>query len=362
MILWLKQKIQKKIYRTITDRPISNPLIKKFDFINKSPTYFVKNFGNKNKDKIFYVIKLYETNKEGGGLFSMVLFVLNHLKIVEKNNYIPVVDFENFYNRYNEEKPVNKIKNSWLYYFEQLSKYRLSEVYNSKNVIMTHGYFSKDMALEFVVDKEFRRIFLKYIKIRKKYLDNANKFYKFNLKNNKVLGIHFRGTDRQTGVNHPLPPTLTQMYHLADIALKKYKFNKIFLVTDSLYYLEKFKKKYKSILCYRKESFRSNQSKIFHLKVRKNHRYEIGRDNIEEMLMLSKINYLICSKSNLSQTAVMLSGKKYNVMEIENGKNSKRLIFAIVKFKFLSLLPEFLGGFNKKIPIKFKKISYKKNL
>mgnify|MGYP001193972203 CR=1 FL=1 len=44
-------------------------------------------FGKKNDDKIFYVIQ----RKIGGGLFSNLLYVLNHLVISEKFNFIPVI-------------------------------------------------------------------------------------------------------------------------------------------------------------------------------------------------------------------------------------------------------------------------------
>ena len=140
MISNIKNNIYKKLYRSKIDSPEPHTLKNKFNFINKSPTYYFQKFGNKNKGKIFYVIKIYEKIKEGGGLFSNLLFVLHHLKIVEKLNVIPVIDMENFYNRYNEVKPVKGIKNSWLYYFEKISKYDLKEVYNSNKVLITSGF------------------------------------------------------------------------------------------------------------------------------------------------------------------------------------------------------------------------------
>ena len=46
---------------------------KKFNFINNDPNYYFQSFGNKNKDKIFYLIKIHGNNGEGGGLFSNLL-------------------------------------------------------------------------------------------------------------------------------------------------------------------------------------------------------------------------------------------------------------------------------------------------
>ena len=44
---------------------------------------------------------------------------------------------------------------------------------------------------------------------------------------------------------HPLPPTPNQIIGLIDEAIVKYKFDKIFLITDELNYLNLFKKSIK---------------------------------------------------------------------------------------------------------------------
>ena len=73
------------------------------------PAVIFKSFGDLNEDKIFYVIK----RSPGTGLFSNVTFVLNHLRICKKNNFIPVIDMENFKTIYNENKKIKKTNNSW---------------------------------------------------------------------------------------------------------------------------------------------------------------------------------------------------------------------------------------------------------
>jgi len=356
MLIKIKNYIYKKIYRKITDRPAFNKLTKKFNFVDHEPTYFYKSFGNKNIDKLFYVIKINGKKKEGGGLFSNLLFILRHLIFAEKLKAIPIIDLENFYNKYNEKRPIFGTRNSWLYYFEPVSKYTLNEVYQSQNVLITNGFFSKNMKKNYHSDKKLIKSFKKYIKIKKKFLKSANDFEKKNFLKQKVLGIHLRGTDRKTTTNHPFPPTITQIFQLIDDSINKYKFNKIFLITEQEKYLKLFQIKYGNLLCFRKETFRSNQSKIFDSKVRKNHRYEIGRDNIEEMLILSKLKYIICTTSNLSQASCLISKNNIYFMEIkENGWNSNNLYIAQIKFYLRDTLPYFLGGFKKKLKLKFKK-------
>ena len=44
---------------------------------------------------------------------------------------------ENFHTIYNEKNNVRNNKNAWNYYFENLNKFTLNEVYKSKNVLIT---------------------------------------------------------------------------------------------------------------------------------------------------------------------------------------------------------------------------------
>ena len=71
--------------------------------------------------------------------FQILNYVLHHLLIAEKFEFIPIVDMENYFTFYNEKSSINSINNSWDYYFEPVSKYTLKEVYESKNVIISDG-------------------------------------------------------------------------------------------------------------------------------------------------------------------------------------------------------------------------------
>ena len=112
---------------------IAKPLFEQKINLNKNPKYDFFSFGNNNSSKIFYVIR----RSPGAGLFSNLIFVINHLVIAEKHNFIPVIDMQNYPTIYNENKIIKHTKNSWLYYFEPVSKYSLREVYRSKNVILS---------------------------------------------------------------------------------------------------------------------------------------------------------------------------------------------------------------------------------
>ena len=120
----------------------------------KEPELIFKSFGELNEDKIFYVIK----RSPGTGLFSNVTFVLNHLKICEKNNFIPVIDMDNFKTIYNEKKKIKNTNNAWEYYFEKLNKFSLEEVYKSKNVLITSDKFFHFFTYNIDLDDQMIRL------------------------------------------------------------------------------------------------------------------------------------------------------------------------------------------------------------
>ena len=83
-----------------------------------------------------------------------------------------------------------------------------------------------------------------------------------------------------------------------DQLIKKYKYNKIFLVTEEQKYLNELKKKYKEKLIYY-PSYRMTKIDSFKIYPRKNHRYKLGKEAIIEMLLLSKCNGITYVKSNI---------------------------------------------------------------
>ena len=311
-----------------------------FNKVKDSPEFKIETFGKKNQFKKFYVIK----RIKGGGLFSNFLFVLNHLIIAEKLKMIPVVDMENFSNLYNEKKKVNGTLNSWQYYFEPVSKYSLSEVYKSKFVVFSSEKIFKGQSLSFKDNfLELKKVYKKYIKIKKEYLDASNRFIKLNNIGNHTLSIHWRGTDHKVLPGHPLPPTKKQIINLIYKNLKNKKFKNIFLVTEQKKYLDILKNKFRDIKYL--NSFRSDVLKDFSNNQRKLHRYNLGKESLIEALILSNTNHLICSRSNISEVAVLFSNKKIKIDEIKNGYNSKSIFFSLFKWKFKNFLPKILGGF-----------------
>ena len=283
-----------------------------------------RSFGELNTDKIFYVIK----RTPGTGMFSNMTFVLNHLKICKKFNFIPVIDMENFPTIYNEEKACKNNKNAWNYYFESLNQISLDEVYKSKNVLITNNKFFPFFSYNIDKDKELSELLRNEIKLNKYLKRIYYKIYK-NFKNKNILGIHFRGTSYKRSAGHPLPATKSQMEVITNKFLNKKNIDYIFLVTEEKNYLDFFKKKYGDKLLYLESSYRSNKNDAFKIYPRNIHRYKLGREAVLEAMLLSSCKYFIYLCSNISSASIGFNiEKNQERYEIDNGFNSKSVIYS----------------------------------
>lgn len=335
---FLKKKIKQKIYSRRS--AVIKQIHKKFNQ-DKNLKYYVHSFGNKYPNKKFYVIQRHI----GGGMFSNLNYVIQHISLALEMGCEPIIDMKNYPTKYNEIKSIKKNLNAWEYYFEPINNYRLEDVYKSKFVMIADGKTRKKIEFDTFQKKHFS-ILKKYIKIKKEILVEVKKFLKKNFLNKKVLGVHFRGTDMKTQERHPYPATLEQITSYIDYEIKKNNFKKIFLVTEELEYLKKLKQRYQDIICYY-NSYRSIKADIFDNK-RKNHRYLVGKENIIDMLILSNTQSIICTHSNLADASNFFRNFKIKTIKINNGYNSNNLLIAQFSWYVKKMLPEFLSGFRNK--------------
>jgi len=319
------------------DANVLNKIKSKFNF--KGTDCTINSFGEMNKDKIFYVIQ----RSPGAGLFSNLIFILNHLNIAQKHGFIPFIDMENFSTIYNEKNKIFNTKNAWEYYFEPVSKFSKKDVYKSKKVIITHNKFYKFFSHNL---HEFNTIFKKYIKIKKIYNTKANIFIKKNFLNKKILAVHYRGTSYKTSAGHPYPTTFKQITKKIDRLIYKKNYQKIFLCTEDLNMFNKLKKKYDNNICYY-NSFRSKKDDAFIKYPRKNHRYLLGEEILIESFIISKCHGFIFVDSNVSNFVKFIS--KIRLYRINNGFNSLNEYSAKWLWYIKFILPSFIGGFKKDI-------------
>ena len=250
---------------------------------------------------------------------------------------------QNFPTIYNEKSKINKTYNAWLYYFNPLNKYSLNEVYKSKNVIFSNKNFQKNMLYDMTkgnLKKNFGKI-----KIRNYLIKKSNSLYNsLFTKNDKILGLHFRGSTYKVARAHAFPPTIELMVKNINFLMNKYNYNKIFLVTEEKKYMHALKKIYKKNCVYL-NNYRMDKIDSFKIYPRKYHRYKLGQEIILDTLILSKCDGLSYIKSNVISAAICLSKKKQNKHEIFLGYNSNNKYFARWMWYIKSILPTNFGGF-----------------
>ena len=307
--------------------------------------YFVK----KNKDKLFYIIK----RSPGSGFFSNFVYILNHLRISELFNLIPIIDMKHFKTIYNDKYDLRN-KNAWNYYFKNINKFKLEEVYKSQNVIFSSEIIDRDYYYHLdeinknpKLKREFNKIFIKYIKIHPKILDKAHTFYS-KYKKNKILGLHLRGTSYKNAPKHPFPIPLNLGIDICKKLLNNKKIEKIFLITEERKYLETFKLIFDDKLIYY-DSFRSNTNDAFEIYPRKLHRYKLGLEILIEGLILSKCDSIISNMTNVSSASIFLSNKKNKIFHVFLGYNSSNKFIASFLWYIKKMLPKNFFGFNPKI-------------
>ncbi len=328
----------REIFTNTGPKIIVNKKLKKINLVNLSDIN-IKSFGKKNKNKIFYIIR----RNPSAGFFSNITFVLNHLQISELMNFIPIIDMKNFPTIYNEKNKIKNSNNSWNYYFKKLNKYSLEDVYRSKNVFLSKTTFENHMPLDMTnksISKQFKKI-----KIRNEIKKKAKIFFDKKLKKrgNKILGIHLRGSTYKTARGHAFPPTPEIMIENIDKLIKKYGYNKLFLVTEEKNYLDTLYKRYGN-KCIFYNSFRMHKKDSFQIYPRNSHRYKLGEEILIEALILSKCQGLTFIKSNVISAAILFAKKKLNLHEIFLSLNSRNRFISCWLWYLKKILPRSLGG------------------
>jgi hypothetical protein len=337
-----------KFLKNLIRPELAKPLVIKKNKQYSSNRFYT--FGKKNKKKFFYIIK---RKFSPTGLFSNVLFVLDHMQLAEKKKLIPIVDMFNYPTVYNEKKKINGSFNSWSYYFDTRHKYRLKDIYSSKNVSFSSNERLKKTLM--FKDKDLEIIFFKNFKIKKNILKKVDYLKKKYFSNNeRILGVHVRGTLQKVVKNHSFPPLTKDILNEANNIFINEKCTKIFLVSEDLAYIESFRKKFKNkvIILERPRSkpnifsFHNNHFSVYK---RKLHRFKLGEETIIDTLLLSKCNIFLFTDSNVRSAVMSFSKKKQIRYEIKTQKNSKYIFLARWLWYLKYYLPIFFGNISYKL-------------
>lgn len=255
-------------------------------------------FGEKNEDKIFYVIRPRKNSVEG--LMALLFYVIQQIGYAEKNNYIPVVDFKNYKTQYNIAD-----ENAWECFFEQISNYSLEEVYQSKNVVLS-GINAIYDTYSYLYNKELKHI-----------------------SPQKNIGLYLRGTDyiNLKPIGEPIQPTVAQAIEHVNTYIENEKNANVFLVTED----ERIYKEVKSnlgerivivsfdnyIKNYSERDFLANGHSLTQLGENAHIR---GLNYLVKIMLLSNCKYIVGGKTCGSWAACMLADEstKIDIFELGN--------------------------------------------
>lgn len=299
-----------------------------------------KSFGNKNPDKTFFVIRPYyfmERNELATSLSDLLFHYyrnLQQLSYAVKNNWIPVVDWENYGPfRHGEDYPINGTTNCWEYYWKQPSEYSLEEVYQSKYVILANR---NSVNYGFIPSMAFTPPFSRYVKDLKEKCPKFDKLFQLNdvtleyinnyqnilfPKNVKILGVSVRGNayGSRSVVNHPIQPSITELATTVNNFLEQWKMDYIFFTCESAEVINEIKGRFGNKLIYlprlryEKEPSENEKENPLYAPGQK---YQTNLDYLTEMVLLSRCDALVAGISGGVRAAIIWNAGEYENIHI----------------------------------------------
>jgi hypothetical protein len=284
-------------------------------------------------ERNFYLIY----RREAETFFTNFLWVIGHLAIAEKRNYVPIVDFQNYPTKYSEADGFDGIRNAWEYYFEQPSGADLEAIrdVDPSRIIDSKGFFQTPyiddqnfLPHEIAAGKErnthhverVQSLVRKFIKIKPHVTDKVEDFCKQHFNNNTVLGVHIRGTDMTSEPwNYMFP--IWQVVAKAETLMNELGMTKIFVCSDEARTIEFFKMHFGDCCLYT-DCNRSMGGKLpvmydlqnGSLDVNRRHnRYYSGLEVLVDVLLLARCQAFLASRSSVSNAAIYLSTAQKSV-------------------------------------------------
>lgn len=298
-------------------------------------------YGDKNKDKTFFVITC--STKEMG-IYSVVLYVLPFIEYAIKRNYIPIVDLQKTYMPNLQDEDRKGLENPWEYYYEQpVKQYTLEEVYGSKHVIvLIDGIFKikrPDWNSMFPIgDRKdllrWNKIITSYIRLNKEMKNRVEiESKKIFRGNQKVLGVGIRagllaGMMRNEALfdKHPKQPSCEEWMDFVERKMEEWKCDCLYLSCDDREYLDRFIMHFgdrcsyveRNLMHYFKNNrpvMDANERSIEFLGKTEQDK---TKEYVTEVVLLSQCDCLCSCIGGGAQFAYLLNGGKYEHLEVYN--------------------------------------------
>ena len=267
------------------------------------------------------------------GLASIVKTTLNHIVYAAHNNLIPIVDLKHYKNPYFKDDREFK-DNIWEYFFEQPEGFTLDDIKEEDNIILSENTFCPDKRFTYPVsvlptpgnkwelgDNPLIKEYKKYLKFNKETLTFLETEYAKKINNqNNILGVICRGTDYVSlePSCHPKQPTPEEVLEKAKQLKSELGYEKIYLATEDASIYKKFLAEFGDTLIpntqYMYEDI-PQKTYLTQVKVdRKNHHYNLAKEYLSSLYILSKCKYLIGGRASGTLLVYLMT----NGFEYEN--------------------------------------------
>ena len=298
----------------------------------------IQHRGEENPGKIVY--EICEVGHRYG-FFAEVHGLIHQLYYAEQMGYEPSVKFGKEFAYFDES--IKDTTNAFEYYFVLTSG--VLDASHSANAIKSR------QCCEILVGRKYTNvnynysdeyltamaeIYNKYISIRGDLMVEFDAQIQSMFGDvNKVLGIHYRGTDYKKGYQgHPLMVQVAQVIDEAKNAIAEYGFDKIFIATDEKGISDQFKSVFgENMIVTYADVFRGDAetSVAFSESERLHHKYLLGKEVLRDAYTLSQCDGFISGMSQVSFSARLFKralGKVYSYDKIiDNGISKSRETF-----------------------------------
>ena len=231
-------------------------------------------------------------------------------------------------NSYLYESEVGNV-NSWEYYFTQPESLTLEEALSCRKYIIgkdtalhewpsqsASAFYNEDGRLSY-----WRELCGKYIHFTQPVLDGVERESK-KFAGKRVLGVLVRGTDYVAlrPHNHPVQPTAEQAIAKTREVMHEENFDAMYLATEDKNILMKFREAFGEELLlpeanYLDYDYDNPQYLVHYHAERENDKYLRGLEYLVSMIMLTKCNGLITSRTSGS-TGVMCLSQNYDYLYV----------------------------------------------
>lgn len=274
----------------------------------------------KNNLPVTYYVINYDGKEQG--LFCWYKFIVSYVLYAIEHNYIPVVDLRYSFTQYFKDDR-QYWDNPWEYFFKQPNNVSPDDIKSGGKVILSpHSGWSDNKYRIFPSElplskkEEKHPLVMEYYKYMQ-FNEEIQAYLNEGLRNifggeKDVLGIIVRGTDfvETKPKGHAIQPTAPMIIEKVKELQKTLTFKKIYLATEDANIYKEIKNAFGDMLIdnsqYKYETV--NGKWIAGISVdRKDHFYNLAKEYLLSVYLLSKCRYLIGGRANGALAAYIMT-------------------------------------------------------